>query len=385
MTTVTLIVHGLMRRKARAGFTWMSVVATFILFSILSAVRYGLIGQIRVSVAERLQTVDRANAGGPMPLSYFKKIVAVPGVTVATYVNELAGYYQDRRNPVQVLTVSNAMFQVFAEAKVPEDQLRRWQTDQQGVIAGSELARRMRWRIGDNIPIRSRVLQANGSTTWHFHLDGIYHANLPDAYQSFFVAHYEYFNESVAAPELRNVVLEYLERAADPRDSVRVSSEIDRLFADSSPQTFTQSEVQSALSAVRQFGNITEMVQYVGIAVFFGLLLIVGNTMTQSVRERMGQFAVMKAIGFDSNRILGLIVGEAVVLVGSGCIVGLILGWRTIALLYPGVGGVLPNFVMTWTSVLSGLALGVAFAAATALVPSRRIFGLQVAEVLRRG
>ncbi|MGH8292428.1 MAG: ABC transporter permease [Gammaproteobacteria bacterium] len=382
MNMPTLIWSALKRRKARAIFTWLSVVVAFVLFGILTAVRYGMMGQLTVSVAERLDTNNKAQ--GPLPLSYYNKIVTVPGVTAVTYLTGFNGYFKDPKNAFQVLAFSPTIFQVYAEAKLPPGELQAWQADRQGVIVGPDLAKRMGWKVGDTIPIQSKVPQKDATTTWYFHLRGIYHADLPTAYQSFFIGHYQYFNEGVANQQAQNTVFQYVERIDDPRNATRISNAIDALFADASPQTLTQSEVQEAVSFIRQFGNITAMVVWVGIAVFFSLLLIVGNTLAQSVRERTSEFAMFRALGFKRSWIVLLVFQESLFLIISGGIAGLFLGWLVTRALYSSVGNVLQTFGMTWNAVGVGIALSVVFGIVAALVPMQRITRLQVADALRR-
>ena len=381
MNGMTLVWGALKRRKARTIFTWLSVVVAFVLFGILAAVRYGMMGQLTVSVAERLDTNNKAQ--GSIPLSYYDKIVTVPGVTAVTYLTGFNGYYKDPKNSFQVLAFSPTIFQVYAEAKLPPGQLQAWQGDRQGVIAGPDLAKRMGWKVGDTIPIQSKVPQKDGSTTWYFHLRGIYHADLPTAYQSFFIGHYQYFNEGVADLKAQNTVFQYIERIDDPRNVTRISNAIDALFANSSPQTLTQSEVAETVSFIRQFGDITAMVIYVGIAVFFSLLLIVGNTLAQSVRERTAEFAMFRALGFTRGWIVALVFKEALLLIFSGGIAGLILAWFATRALYPSVGNLLQTFQMTWNAAGAGIVLAIVFGILAALVPMQRIARLQVAEALR--
>lgn len=383
MNSTTLIWSALRRHKARTLFTWLSVVVAFVLFGILAAVRYGMMGQLTVSVAERLDTNNKAQ--GPMPLSYYDKIITVPGVTAVTYLTGFNGYYKDPKNSFQVLAFSPTFLQVYPEAKLSPAQVQAWQADRQGVIAGPDLAKRMGWKVGDTIPIQSKVPQKDGSTTWYFHLRGIYYADLPTAYQSFFISHYAYFNEGVADVKSQNLVFQYVERIDDPRNVTRISNAIDALFANSSPQTLTQSEVEGAVSFIRQFGNVSAMAIYVGIAVFFSLLLIVGNTLAQSVRERTPEFAMFRALGFKRGWIIVLVFEEALLLIVSGAILGLILGWLATRALYPSVGNLLQTFQMTWGAAGAGIALSIVFGILAALVPMQRITRLQVADALRKG
>lgn len=383
MKYLHLIAATFLRHKGRAIFSWLSVVIAFMLFSILAAVRYGMLGRLTASMAERLDTINLVAYGDPIPLSYYDKITSVPGVVATMYMDGLPGYYQSQQNLLQGLAASQTVFDVFPEDKLPALELRAWHRDRQGVVVGAALARRFGWKVGDTIPIRSMVPLKDGSTTWYFHLDGIYHADLPSAYQSFFITHYEYLNNSVADPGLHNVVGKYTERIADPRQITRISNSIDNLFANSVPQTLTQSEVQGAINAIRQLGNVGAIVIYVGVAVFFSLLLIIGNTVMQSALERNGEFALFRAMGFSASWIVGMVFMEALLLLVSGSIVGLAFGWVLTRALYPRVGNVLETFQLTWGAAGIGVLLSFALGAIAALISARRIVGLQVAAVLR--
>ena len=384
MNTPTLVWSALRRRKARTLFTFLSVVVAFVLFSVLAAVRQGMLGQLTISVAERLETNNKISQGSPLPVSYYGKIVTVPGVTAVTYLNGFQGYFKDPRDRLQVLVFSPTFLQVYREATLPPAQMHAWLTDRQGVIVGPALVRRMGWKVGETIPIQSKVPQKDGSTTWYFHLDGIYHADLPAAYQSFFVAHYRYFNESVANPRLQNIVFQYIERITDPRDATAIASAIDGLFKNSSPQTLTQSEAAETISYIRQFGDVSAMVIYVGIAVFFSLLLIISNTLAQSVQERTAEFAILRGLGFERGWLARLVLQESLLLIVSGAVLGLALGYEVTRLLYPSVGNILQTFALTWGAAGLGILLSIVFALLAGLVPVQRITRLRVAEALRK-
>lgn len=386
MNGFTLVLVALKRRKARTIFTWLSVVVAFILFGILAAVRYGMFGQLNIINAERLITNNLVAPGDGMPVSYYDKIVTVPGVTAVMYLGQLQGYFRDPQNSVRVLFAnSRSVTRVFPEFTIEPAQLQAWLGDRQGAIVGPILAQRMGWKVGETIPVQSQVAQKDGSTTWYFHLDGIYHTHLPSGYKEFFVGHYQYLNQAVADPQLQNKVFRIFERIDDPRNATRISDAIDDLFANSSPQTLTQPEAQEVVSFVRQFGNITAIVVNVGIAVFFTLLLIVGNSFAQSVRERVPEFAMLRALGFKSGRIMRLVISESLLLLISGAVVGLFLGWLVTRAVYPIVGNLLGTFELTWAAAGAGIILAIVFGILGAIVPLWRIARLQVAVALRKG
>lgn len=385
MNTVTLIWGALKRRKARTIFTFLSVVVAFMLFCILAAVRQGMLGQLKISIAERLDTYNKVSQGNPMPLNYYDKIVTVPGVTAVAYFSGFRGYFKDEKNKFQV-TVSNAreLFKVYQEFSLPPAQMQTWFGDRQGAIAGPLLVKRMGWKVGDTIPVQGGAAQKDGSTTWYFHLIGIYHTDLPTFFQSFFVAHYQYYNQGIANVQNQNIVGQYTERVDDPRNSTVISNAIDKLFENSTPQTLTRTQVAESVSFIRQFGNISAMVIYVGIAVFFSMLLIIGNTMAQSVRERTAEFAMFRALGFKRPWLAWLVMRESLLLIVSGGVLGLILGYEVTHLLAPNVGNILQTFGMTWSAAELGVVLSIIFGLLAGLVPMQRITRLRVADALRR-
>lgn len=384
MNSLGLIWGALMRHKARTIFTFLSVVAAFILFSVLASVRHGMYGQLVVAVAQRLDTDNKAQ--GSLPLSYYQKISTVPGVTGVAYVNGFnSAYYKDPKNQFRVLFFNvKSLFTVYPEFSLPAGERQAMLGDRQAAIAGPDLAKRMGWKVGQTIPVQGGESQKDGSTTWYFHLVGIYHADLPSIYQNFFVAHYNYYNEGVADPKSQNIVFQFVERIADPRQGQAISNAIDKLFENSTPQTLTQSEQIGALSQIRQFGNIGAMVVYVGLVVFFTLLLIIGNTLAQSVRERTGEFAMFRALGFKRFWLVRLVLMEALCLIVAGGIVGLILGYFITRALYPTVGNYLQTFGLTWDAAGIGIAISIACSLVAAFVPVQRVARLQVADALRR-
>jgi len=385
VNTFTLIWGAMKRRKARTLFTFLSVVVAFMLFCILAAVRQGMLGQLKISIAERLDTYNKVSQGNPMPLSYYDKIAAVPGVTAVVYFNSFRGYFKDEKNKFQVtLTNPEQLFKVYQEFSTPPAQMQTWLDDRQGAVAGPLLVKRMGWKVGDTISVQGGPAQKDGSTTWYFHLDGIYHTDLPTAFQSFFVTHYQYYNQGIANIQNQNIVGQYTERVDDPRNSTEISNAIDKLFENATPQTLTQTQVAESISFIRQFGNISAMVIYVGIAVFFSMLLIIGNTMAQSVRERTSEFAMFRALGFKRPWLAWLVMRESLMLIVTGGVLGLILGYEVTHLLAPNVGNVLQTFGMTWNAAGLGIVLSIIFGLLAGLVPMQRITRLRVADALRR-
>lgn len=383
MNTFALLFGAYRLHAARTIFTLLSIVVAFILFSLLAALRHGVSGQLTFAVAQRLDTSNVNLQGSGMPISYYPKIAAVPGITAVTYIFTFSGYYQNPSNRVGGFFIpSSNVFQIYPEFELPQDQKQAWLTDRQGAIVGPALAQRMGWKVGDTIPVQL-MPQKNGSTTWYFRLDGIYATELPTVYQSYFVAHYDYFNESVGIPAFQNTAASFIERINDPRSAQRISNAIDAIFTHASPQTFTEPEQTETVSYLRQFADIYAMSLYVGLAVFFSLLLIVANSMARSVGERTDQFELLRAVGFRHLRVIWLIWFESFLLMMAGTIAGLLLGYGVVSLLYPHVANLLSTFSLTWQAVHWGILLGVTFSLLASVTPAQRITRLHVGAALR--
>lgn len=194
--------------------------------------------------------------------------------------------------------------------------------------------------------------------------------------------HYDYVNETLP-PDQRNQVSQIVERISDPRRSAGVSRAIDALFAADPVHTLTQSQEAETLAYVRQFGNVSLLVLAVGATVFFTLLLIVCNTLYQSVQERLTEFAVLRTLGFRRRRLVLLLLGEALALNLGGAAVGLLGGYGLTHLMHAAVTSVLLAFGLTLAAVCTGLLLALVVGLAAAAIPLPRVLTIRVPEMLR--
>ena len=203
----------------------------------------------------------------------------------------------------------------------PDDQWRKkFVADREGAIVGARTAQRFGWKIGDRIPIKNVSYGTSG--TWEFNIDGIYHSAHAGGDETQFWFQWDYFEERVPERFKGNIGW-YVLRLDNPDDAPRVAKAIDDTFTNSSYETKTETESAFAAGWVKQFGNIEFLILSIGIVVFFTLLLITGNTMAIAVRERVGELAVLKAIGFSDFSILVLVLAQASVIALLGGILGL--------------------------------------------------------------
>jgi putative ABC transport system permease protein len=383
MTRFGLALSAFRRHIGRTTFTVLSVATAFAIFTILAAIEQGLNGSISLASAQRLGTGTPVNS--PLPVSYAAIIRSIPGVVAVDYMSGFDGYFRDPKQEVPVLAFSvPSVLKVYPEFTLTDDQKQIFFHDRQGALVGDVMAQKMGWHIGQTVPIQGGPAQQNGSTTWTFHIDGIYRTDLPSGYQQLFIVNYDYFNEGLAPSPTKDTVQVFDEIVDDPKHMDSVAHAIDARFTNSSPDTRTESEQQEVMSAMRQFGDIGAVVTSVGLAVFASMLLITGNTMANSVRERMGEFAMMRALGFGRLQLAFIVLREAAILIGMGAAFGVLAGWGMSRLMASAMTQVLRGFAVTWLTVALAAAFALLFALVTGLLPGRRVADMPVAATLRR-
>jgi putative ABC transport system permease protein len=376
-----LVWAALLRRRARTALTLVSVAAAFLLFGLLASVRGAFLqaGQ-DVAAARRLVTLSKSSYMFGLPVSLYPKISAVPGVETATYFSGFGGTYQDPRNHAGGLATVPSYFKLFPEYKVPPAQWRDYENTRTGMLVGGLLAARYHWKVGDLIPIDAKGFpRRNGSTTWRFIVSGIYTAD-PRPMENAFMFHWEYFDEARASQN--GTVAVYLETIADPREANRVSLAIDALSANSDHETKTQSSSAIAARQVRRLGNISLIVHAIMGAVAFTLILLTGNTISQGVRERTPELAILKTIGFSGRDILLLVLAEAVLLLALGGIAGLTLAEGAVGIVHRLKGPHLPLAPIAWAIWLRGLGLMALVGLVVGVLPALRAMRLRVVDAL---
>jgi putative ABC transport system permease protein len=376
-----LILANLFRKKIRLILTVGSFAIALVLFTFLAVVKSAFSRGVEIAGADRLVVVDRVGLIELMPISYGDKIRAIPGVKYVTHDHWFGGVYQDEKNffPQFVIDVENHR-QVYPEFVVPDDQWNNFVKDRQGAIAGARTAERFHWKVGDRIPIKTSIY---GGAIWEFNLDGVYHSDKPGGDESQFWLQWKYFDENVPGP-IKSTAGWYILKLNSPEDAVRVAKTIDDTFANSSFETKTETESAFAAGFAKQFGNIEFLIRTIGSVVFFTLLLVTGNTMAISVRERTSELAVLKAIGFTDRSVLLLVLGESLAIAFAGGVLGLLLA----AVLIPGASawlvGFLPPLILSKQLLAMGLGFALFVGAASGLLPGLGAMRMRVVSALRR-
>jgi putative ABC transport system permease protein len=383
MTRLGLALSAFRRHIGRTVFTVLSVAMAFAIFTVLAAIQDGMTGYNSLAQARRLDTDSAINS--PLPVSYGAIIKSVPGVVAVAPVSGFPGYFRDPKDRFNVwVSTLPTTFTIFPEILVPDDQKQAMLHDKQGAIAAAALAEKMGWHIGETIPVQGGPPQKNGSSTWFFHLDGLAHSSVVGENEHFLLVNFDYFNDGLAPSPTKDMAGDFNILVDDPKDLDRVARAIDARFTNASPDTRTEANSQESISAMRQFGDIGAILTSVGFAVFASMLLITGNTMVNSVRERLGEFAMMRALGFGRRQLALIVFRECAILIGLGAALGLLAGWGVTQLMAPVMTTLLRSFHVTWLTVLFAVILAMIFAVITGLLPTRRVAGMSVASALRR-
>ncbi len=374
-----LIRANLFRKKMRFILTIGSFAVALFLFGVLAVFRVAFSGGIDIAGADRLVVINRTSIIQPLPLAYAEKIRRIPGVKELTYANWFGGVYQDERNffPQFAMDVDNWR-KVYPEFDIPEEQWQNYVKDRQGAIAGAATAKRFGWKVGDRIPIKGTFLGG----VWEFNLDGIYHGTRQADDETQFWFQWKRFEEQVPA-QYKGHVGWYTVKVEHPDDSLRISKAIDTEFANSAFETHTDTEKAFATGWVKQFGNIQFLIMAIGGVVFFTLLLVTGNTMAIAVRERTGELAVLKAVGYSDRFVLLFVLFESLLIAVIGGALGLGLA-KIFTLGGDPTRGLLPFFFLPGKAILVGLGVTLAVGAASGVIPAIGAMRLRVVDALRR-
>jgi len=378
-----LLWRNLWRRKVRTTFTFLSIVVAFFLFGLLMAMRYAFDAGVELAGQNRLLTIHKVSIIQLLPERYLAQIQSTPGVKAVTHMTWFGGIYQDPKNFFGQMAVDpEGLLRIYPEYVLSDAERAKWFSTRSSAIVGRKLAERFGWKVGDRIPIRTTFWRPkDGNETFEFELVGIYEGKTKDTDETQFFFHHDYLMERCGDP---GTVGWYIVEVADPDHADQIAQAIDRQFANSPAETKTATEKAFAQSFAKQVGDTGAMLSAISAVVFFVILLISGNTMAQSVRERTNELGVLKTIGFTDLQVTGLVLGEALLLTTIAGLVGLGLA----ALASVGLASVVQNFMPIFYVPPNALVLGVVFAlllgVASGGLPAYLAQRLTIVDALRR-
>ncbi len=387
MNDFDLVRKNLFRRKLRAALMIVSILIAFMIFGVLAGFYRAFTAGEDRAAADRLITVNKINFTQPMPIAYFNRVRAVDGVRQVTFANWFGGYYQDPKNFLMTLAIEPATyFDVYrSELDIPPEQLQAFISDRSSAVIGESMARKWGWKVGDRVPVASNIFtqRSNGSHTWDFTIAGIVKGKAEQVSTDFLLFQYAYFDETRTFG--KDTIGWLILQTNSPENNDRVAKTIDAMFANSTAETSTDTEKAFGKAFAAQFGNIALIVFLVVGAAFVTILMIVGNTMALSIRERTREIGVLKTLGFSGPRILRMVLGESVLLALLGGLPGLAIAALITIALRASLANIAPAFAVSPVIALEGIALMIALGLFTGVIPALNAMRLKIATALGRG
>jgi putative ABC transport system permease protein len=380
-----LIWSSLKRKKLRTTLTLLSIIVAFVLYALLSSIKQALTGGVSLAGSRRLVVRHKVSIIQLLPVSYKARMERIPGVTIASHNTWFGGRFEQEPKYFffQAPVEPEAFLSVVPEVLLPPEQKKKWLETRTGAIVGRSTAERLHWKLGDRVPIFTPLWRkADGSRTWEFDVVGIYDAKDKNTDTMSLFFRYDYFDEARAGA--KGMVGWYNALVKDPSQAAEVAKAVDQEFLNSEYETKTEPEAAFAQSWVKQIGNIALITASILGAVFFTILLVTGNTMSQTVRERTGELGVLKAVGFTNQQVLWMVLAEsgALALLGGG--VGLGLGCLIVPVVGKGLATMLPLFSFPTRDLLIGIGICVCLGVATGVFPALAAMRLRVADALRK-
>ena len=387
MNDFDLVRKNLFRRKLRAALMIVSILIAFMIFGVLAGFYRAFTAGEDRAAADRLITVNKINFTQPMPIAYFNRVRAVDGVRQVTHANWFGGYYQDPKNFLMTLAIEPVTyFDMYrSELDIPPEQLQAFISDRSSAVIGESMARKWGWKVGDRVPVASNIFtqRSNGSHTWDFTIAGIVKGKAEQVSTDFLLFQYAYFDETRTFG--KDTIGWLILQTNSPENNDRVARTIDAMFANSIAETSTDTEKAFGKAFAAQFGNIALIVFLVVGAAFVTILMIVGNTMALSIRERTREIGVLKTLGFSGPRILRMVLGESVLLALLGGLPGLAIAALITIALRASLANIAPAFAVSPVIALEGIALMIALGLFTGVIPALNAMRLKIATALGRG
>jgi putative ABC transport system permease protein len=337
---------------------------------------------VDVTGDDRLIMTHKTSLIQPLPERYLADIERTKGIKEAAWASWFGGIYQDPNNFFGQMPVDlDRYLSIYNEFIVSDAHRQAWKADRQAAIVGVSTMKRFGWKVGDRIPLQATIWRPKGGgETWEFNIVGTYASSLKGSDETQFLFRHDYFDENRAFGD--GLVGWYILRVTDPAVAPDVIKALDTQFENSSMATKTVPEKVFAATFANSVGNIGKMMIAIVSAVFLMLLLVAGNTMAQSVRERTSELAVLKTLGFSDTRVLSLVLLESCLLAVLAGALGLLLGW-SLSLVNP-MPGMLPNWYLPPGAVIAGILLTFALGTVSGLLPGIQAMRLRIVDALRR-
>ena len=376
----TLIKAGVLRKKVRSVLTVLSVSIAFLLFGLLQAASPIFTGQMDGLRADLVMTMSRFSMVGKIPYSHVEFIKEIEEVESVLYMDYITSVSQD--SMLDGITVAmGGDIEIYERFKISNEDLKAFKNLKIGALVGEAFAIEKDISIGDRVFVKSLSMNADGTYDWEFEVVGLYNSS-PKADEMGIVVNYDYFEDSRISD--KGTVAVIISKVSNPEFADIISQKIDNEFTNSSWATRSGPESQLAASIMADFGDIELIINAILSAVFFTILLVTGNTISQSVRERTTDLAVLKTLGYQDNQIFIMVLLESLFLILLGVFTGLGMSLLSIPAINAASGGLMEGlFFLTTEKLLLACFIGVLVSFVSSIMPAYKALNLKVVDALR--
>jgi len=338
---------------------------------------------VEASSSTRLIVRSATSLTVPLPLSYAQRLRAVDGVTGISWSNWFGGVYVTERNFFPQFAVDGPSYlALYPEFVLRDDERLAWLRDRQGVVVGRKLADKFGWHLGDTIPLRGTIYPG----TWSFTLRAIYDGADASVDQNQMLMHWAYLNETTRARtrgRMGDFVGVYVVGIRDPANAALVSQRIDEQFRNSLAETLTETEKAFQLGFVAMSEAILVALQAVSSIIVVIIMAVMANTMTMTARERLAEYATLKALGFGPGFVVRLLFGESLLIAAIGGATGLLLTLPLAAAFANAAGTLFPVFRVSGTTMLLQAGAALLVGVVAALWPAWKMSRIDIVAGLR--
>ena len=380
MTRATLVAVNLRRRLRRTILTVLGLGVALFLFITLRTFLKTLSTVGDVGSESRLITTNKLGIIFPLPIAYRSRIASSDGVGTVSWASWFGGVYQDPKNFFANFAVDPETYlALYPEIVISDEQRQAWMADRTGAIVGVRTMERFGWKVGQTVTLKGTIWPGEHRLT----IRGAYTAGKKGFDQSSMLFQHRYLDELARAQGSDGIAGWYVFGVTDPTRAPAIAQALDRSYENSSAATRTQTEKAFNLAFVGLYGNIGFFLNAIGLAVVFAILMVAGNTMAMSARERFSEIAVLKTLGFNDGDVLRLVLAESVVIASLGLLVGLGGAMLVFNLGNFDLGGFVPGLQVTPTIAAIAVGIAVVIAAASGLIPAWQSARLNVVTALR--
>ncbi|MEJ1960939.1 MAG: FtsX-like permease family protein [Gammaproteobacteria bacterium] len=355
----------------------LQIASAFLLFGLLQGLNSGIKQAIARTHSDRLYVASSVSLGVPLPISLLPRIKIVPGVKLVTPFGQFPSIYQKQGQGIPLNAVDpEAFFGMVSDYVVQKEQVEALKRTRTGMIIGAIPAARYGIKVGDRLALQTQQPKRDGTNAWLFDVVGTFDVPSQPNGASAAIVNFDFMNEARLAD--RDTALLFLALADSPAHAPEVARAIDKVFANSSNETRTQSEGDLFTTQIQRIADIDLIVGGIISAVFFALLLATSALMMQSVRERVPELAVLKTLGFSDRTVMILILAEGILF----CVFSAAVGLGLASIILPSAKTLIGITAMPGIVIVSGIGFAIALAIIGGSVPAWRGLKLQVAEAL---